>query len=74
MAHLEREGDAKRIIPFIFGSDIGVTQNDKNELYNLGYFREENGKLIVISEYFMGFFLRADQLSVNIWDNIITVE
>ena len=72
-AHLEREGDIKRIIPFILGPNVGVTQNDKNELFNLGYFSEENGKLVVISEYFME-FLRANQLSVSIWDNIITVE
>lgn len=71
--HLERDDDLRRIIPFIIGPNIGVTQNDKDELFNLGYFREENGDLIAISEYFVD-FLSANMLQIDIWDNIINLE
>lgn len=71
--HLERDDDLKRIIPFVVGPNIGVTQNDKDELFNLGYFREVNGKLVAISEYFVD-FLSANMLQANIWDNIISLE
>jgi len=71
--HLERDDDLRRIIPFIIGPNIGVSQNDKDELFNLGYFREENGNLIAISEYFMA-FLSANMLQIDIWDNIINLE
>ena len=71
--HLERDDDLKRIIPFVIGPNIGVTQNDKDELFNLGYFREENGNLIAISEYFSD-FLSVNMLKISIWDNIISLE
>lgn len=71
--HLERDRDLQRIIPFIIGPNIGVTQNDKDELFNLGYFREENGRLIVISEYFMA-FLSTSRLEISLWDNLIHLE
>ena len=71
--HLERDDDLKRIIPFVIGPNIGVTQNDKDELFNLGYFREENGELVAISEYFVA-FLSANMLQIDIWDNIINLE
>ena len=70
---MEEEGNLQRIIPFVFGPKIGVTRSDRDELFNLGYFREQEDKLIVISEYFMA-FLTANQLSVSIWDNVIHVE
>ena len=71
--HLERDDDLKRIIPFVIGPNIGVTQNDKDELFNLGYFREEDGNLVAISEYFVA-FLSANMLQIDIWDNIINLE
>ncbi len=71
--HLERDNDLRRMIPFVIGPNVGVTQNDKDELFNLGYFREEDGKLIAISEYFME-FLSVNMLEINIWDNIISLE
>lgn len=71
--HLERDNDLKRIVPFVIGPNIGVTQNDKDELINLGYFREEHGKLIAISGYFVD-FLSANMLSTSIWENIISLE
>lgn len=71
--HLERDNDLKRIIPFIIGPNIGVTKNDKDELYNLGYFSEKNGKLIAISEYFTE-FLPKNVINLNIWNNIINLE
>lgn len=70
---LERDGDLRRIIPFLIGPNIGVSQNDKDELFNLGYFREEEGKLVAISEYFAA-FLSANMMQLNIWDNIINLE
>ena len=73
LKHLERDGDLKRIVPFIVGPNIGVTQNDKDELFNLGYFREENGELIAIAKYFAD-FLSANMVSLSIWDNIIGLE
>lgn len=71
--HLERDDDLRRIIPFVIGPNIGVTQNDKDELFNLGYFREDNGKLVAISEYFVT-LLSSNMLQINIWDNIINLE
>lgn len=71
--HLKRDDDLKRIIPFVIGPNVGVTKNDKDELFNLGYFRDVNGNLIVISEYFRD-FLSANILQVDIWDNIISLE
>lgn len=70
---LERDGDLKRIIPFIIGPNIGVTKSDKEELINLGYLREENGELILISKYFTN-FLYTYSININIWDNIIELE
>lgn len=71
--HLERDGDLKRIIPFIVGPNVGVTKSDKEELINLGYLREENGELILISKYFTN-FLYTYTININIWDNIIKLE
>lgn len=71
--HLERDEDLQRIIPFIIGPNVGVTKNDKDELYNLGYFYEIDGKLVAISEYF-SLFLSTEKLKINIWDNIIQLE
>lgn len=45
--HLERDGDLGRLIPFVIGPNIGVTQNDRDELINLGYlFFQEKGRLL----------------------------
>ena len=71
--HLKRDDDLKRIVPFIIGPNIGVTQNDKDELYNLGYFRNVKGKLVAISQYFSD-YLSASTLNLTIWDNIISLE
>lgn len=71
--HLERDDDLKRIIPFVIGPNVGVTKSDKDELYNMGYFAERNGKLIAISEYF-SIFLSTEKLQIPIWDNIINLE
>ena len=71
--HLERDDDLKRIIPFVIGPNVGVTKSDKDELYNLGYFSEKDGKLIAISEYF-SLFLSTEKLQIHLWDNIITLE
>lgn len=71
--HLERDNELKRIIPFILGPNIGVTHGDKQELFNLGYFREVNGNLIAVSEYFTD-FLSVNMLNISIWDEIINLE
>lgn len=71
--HLRRDNDLKRIIPFIIGPNVGVTQNDRDELINLGYLREEDDTLVAISAYFVN-FLSTNMLQVNIWDNIINLE
>ena len=71
--HLERDNDLKRIIPFIIGPNIGVTQSDKDELFNLGYFWEDKGNIVAISRYFVE-FLSANMLQISIWDNIINLE
>ena len=71
--HLERDGDLKRIIPFIIGPNIGVTKSDKEELVNLGYLRDENGELVLISKYFT-IFLYAATINIDIWNNIIQFE
>lgn len=73
LKHLKVDGDLSRILPFVIGPNIGVTQNDKDELFNLGYFREEGDNLIVISEYFRS-FLSASAVQISIWDNIIHLE
>ncbi|MBP3690928.1 MAG: hypothetical protein J6I74_06340, partial [Schwartzia sp.] len=45
----------------------------KEELFNLGYFREEKGNLVTISEYFTD-FLSNEKLQIDIWDNVINLE
>lgn len=71
--HLTRDDDLKRIIPFVIGPNVGVTQNDRDELINLGYLREEDGSLVAISRYFVN-FLSANMLQISIWDNVINLE
>lgn len=71
--HLQRDDDLKRIIPFVIGPNIGVTKNDKDELYNMGYFHETKGRLVAISEYFSD-FMSLDMLKIGIWDNVINLE
>lgn len=73
MKHLERDDDIRRIIPFVIGPNVGVTQSDRDELFNLGYLREENNELVAISGYFVN-FLSANMLQISIWDNIISLE
>ncbi|MBR1486435.1 MAG: hypothetical protein IJ597_04185, partial [Synergistaceae bacterium] len=72
--HLERDDELKRIIPFIKGPKIGVTMNDKQELFNIGYFSEENGKLTAISEYFSNVFLSPLMLNIDIWPELMNLE
>lgn len=71
--HLERDGDLKRLIPFVIGPNIGVTQNDRDELVNLGYLLFEGERTIAVSDYFTQ-FLSINILNVSIWDAIISVE
>lgn len=71
--HLTRDGDLKRIIPFVIGPNVGVTQNDRDELINLGYLRKTDDELVAVSNYFEN-FLTANMLQINIWDNIISLE
>lgn len=71
--HLERDGDLKRLIPFIIGPNVGVTQNDRDELVNLGYLLFSDDRTIAVSEYFTQ-FLSVNMLNISIWDKIISVE
>lgn len=71
--HLERDGDLKRLIPFVIGPNIGVTQNDRDELVNLGYLLFEGERTIAVSDYFTQ-FLSINMLNFSIWDAIISVE
>lgn len=71
--HLERDGDLSRLIPFVIGPNIGVTQNDRDELVNLGYLLFSNDRTIAVSEYFTQ-FLSISMLNFSIWDAIISVE
>lgn len=71
--HLTRDDDIKRIVPFVIGPNVGVTQNDRDELINIGYLREQDGSLVAISSYFVN-FLSAEMLEISIWDNIISLE
>lgn len=71
--HLERDGDLNRLIPFVIGPNIGVTQNDKDELVNLGYLLVSDNRIIAVSEYFTQ-FLSINMLNFSIWDAIINVE
>lgn len=71
--HLERDGDLKRLIPFVTGPNIGVTQNDRDELVNLGYLIFSEDRTIAVSEYFTQ-FLSIHMLNFSIWDAIISVE
>ena len=71
--HLERDGDLGRLLPFVIGPNVGVTQNDRDELVNLGYliFRDES--TIAISDYFNQ-FLSINMLNFSIWEAIIGIE
>lgn len=71
--HLERDGDLKRLIPFVIGPNIGVTQNDRDELVNLGYLLLDEDRTIAVSEYFTQ-LLSINMLNFSIWDAIISVE
>lgn len=71
--HLERDGDLKRLIPFVIGPNIGVTQNDRDELVNLGYLLFAEDRTIAVSEYFTQ-FLSINMINFSIWDAIISVE
>ena len=71
--HLRRDDDLRRLIPFVIGPNIGVTKFDRDELINLGYLKEENGKIIAISKYFSS-FLSVNEINLDIWKNIITLE
>ncbi len=71
--YLERDGNLKRIVPFIMGPNMGVTKKDRDELFNLGYLREEKGELVAISRYFED-FLSTNMMDVSIWENIINLE
>lgn len=71
--HLDRDGDLKRLIPFVIGPNVGVTQNDKYELMNLGYLRIEDDEIVAISRCFID-FLSYNQLNNSIWELIITTE
>lgn len=71
--HLERDGDLKRLIPFVIGPNIGVTQNDRDELVNLGYLLLDEDRTIAVSEYFTQ-FLSINMLNFSTWDAIISVE
>ena len=71
--HLKRENDLQRLIPFVFGPNIGVKKSDKEELINLGYLKESKGKFIAISKYFTN-FLSVNEDNFDIWKNIITLE
>lgn len=71
--HLERDGDLGRLIPFVIGPNVGVTQNDRDELVNLGYLLFSEDRTIALSEYFTQ-FLSINTFNVSIWDDIISVE
>ena len=71
--YLKIENDLQRLIPFIFGPNIGATKSDKDELTNLGYLREENEDFVALSKYF-GNFLSINELNLDIWNNIISLE
>lgn len=71
--HLERDGDLKRLIPFVIGPNINVTQNDRDELVNLGYLLFDEDRTIAVSEYFTQ-FLSINMLNFSVWDAIISVE
>lgn len=71
--HLERDGDLGRLIPFVIGPNIGVTQNDRDELINLGYLFFSGERTIAVSEYFTQ-LLSINMLNISIWDAIISVE
>ena len=71
--HLERDGDLGRLIPFVIGPNVGVTQNDRDELVNLGYLLFSDDRTIAVSEYFTQ-FLNINMLNFSIWDAIISVE
>ena len=71
--YMERDGNLKRIIPFLFGPNIGVTRADKDELFNIGYLQETDTGLQSISQYFMS-FLSQERFNISIWDNVINLE
>lgn len=71
--HLERDNDLDRIIPFVIGPNLGVTQNDKDELISSGYLIVKNNTFIPISEYFQR-FLTANNIKFPLGVGINTVE
>lgn len=71
--HLERDGDLKRLIPFVIGPNVGVTKNDRDELINLGYLQIENDQFIAVSRFFTD-LLSTNMLQMSIWDNVSNLE
>lgn len=70
--HLERDKNLTKLLPFTIGPNINVTQNDRDEMINLGYLKVINNRYIAISEHFMTFL--KTKINNNTWDNIINLE
>ena len=76
--YLRKTDYLRKLLPFSIGPKIGVKKLDTDELYNIGYLKEnpdnEDERFIIISKYFMT-FLTTDLLEdISIWDNIIGTE
>ena len=71
---LEKEGDLQRILPFIVGPRIGVTNNDKDELECLGYLNENDTGFLCISEFFTDYLKSQTEILNDNWKNICEVD
>lgn len=70
--HLERDDNLAKLLPFTIGPNINVSQNERDEMINLGYLKVINNRYIAISEHFMTFL--KTKINNNTWENIINLE
>jgi hypothetical protein len=70
--HLERDQDINKILPFVTGPNLNVTQNDRDEMINLGYLKIDNGEYLALSHHFM--ILVSKLITNDTWSNLINLE
>ena len=71
--HLERDKQLKKLLPFVTGPNLNVTNQDKDELINLGYLYAHNDEYLSISEYFKE-FLEKFCINKPLWQEIKDLE
>lgn len=70
---LKIDRNLERLVPFVIGPKIGVSQEDKAELEQLGLLSSKEDKYLSISEHF-DTYLYSEMLKLPIFETIINLE